>query len=153
MQSSATRFIRDGVSFDLCGFRVLRHLWIVITSQEFLVSETVTDSLKHADVYPVGIAFDVKFDAFEVRLTSLPDGQMRFIIEDGPYTRTEVVPVVTTPIRTGVFAVSWVEANGASVVHVEDFERSMVHSYATLPNGSFLRLEGPISNISEGIGQ
>jgi hypothetical protein len=48
--------------------------------------------------------------------------------------------------------VSWVEASGATVVHVEDFARGVVHSYATLPDGSFLRMQGPIRLISHGEG-
>jgi hypothetical protein len=117
------------------------------------VPKSVSDSLKRADVYPVGIVFDVGFDTFEVRLTTLPDDQIRFDIAEGPYARTETVKIAATPIRAGVFAVSWVEADGATVVHVEDFERGVVHSYATLPNGSFLRMQGPIHFISERNGQ
>jgi hypothetical protein len=54
-----------------------------------------------------------------------------------------------TKIRAGIFAVSWTEADGATAVHVEDFERGIVHSYATLPEGPFLRMEGPMRFISQ----
>lgn len=117
------------------------------------MSGSVPDSLKRAVSYPVGIAFNVVFDAFEVRLTTLPDDHLRFEIAEGPYARTEIVKIATTPVRPGIFAVSWVEAEGATVVHVEDFERGVVHSYATLPNGSFLRMQGPMHFISERNGQ
>ena len=117
------------------------------------MSKSISDSLKRADAYPVGIVFDVMFDAFEVRLTTLPDDHIRFDIAEGPYARTETVKIAATPIRAGVFAVSWVEADGATVVHVEDFERSIVHSYATLPDGLFLRMQVPKRLISEGKGQ
>ncbi|MCW5963634.1 MAG: hypothetical protein KIT83_06325 [Bryobacterales bacterium] len=113
----------------------------------------VSDSLRRADVYPVGVVFDVVFDAFRVRLTTLPDDHIRFDIAEGPYARTEAVRIAATPIRAGVFAVSWVEADGATVVHVEDFERAVVHSYATLPNGSFLRMQGQMHFISQQEGQ
>ena len=109
----------------------------------------VSDSLKRADAYPVGIVFDVIFDPFQVRLTTLPDDHIRFDIAEGPYARTETVKVAATLIRAGVFAVSWVEADRSTVVHVEDFERGVVHSYATLPNGSFLRMQGPMRFISQ----
>jgi hypothetical protein len=120
---------------------------------ESSMSKTISDSLKRADAYPVGIVFDVMFDAFEVRLTTLPDDHIRFDIAEGPYARTETVEIAATLIRAGVFAVSWVEAGGATVVHVEDFERAVVHSYATLPNGSFLRMQGPMRFISQRDGQ
>jgi hypothetical protein len=117
------------------------------------MSRSVSDSLKQADAYPVGIVFDVMFDAFEVRLTSLPDDHVRFEITEGPHARTEIVKIAATLIRAGVFAVSWVEADGATVVHMEDFEHGVVHSYATLPNGSFLRMQGPMRFISQPDGQ
>lgn len=116
-------------------------------------TQSSPDSLKRADAYPVGIVFDVVFDAFTVRLTTLPDDHIRFHIAEGPYARTETVKIAVTQIRAGVFAVSWVEADGATVVHVEDFERGVVHSYATLPGGPFLRMEGPMRFISQGDGQ
>jgi hypothetical protein len=56
--------------------------------------------------------------------------------------------MVATAIRPGVFLVSWVEASGATVVHVEDFARGIVYSHATLPNGEFLRMKGPIRVVS-----
>lgn len=83
------------------------------------MSKSVSDSLKRADAYPVGIVFDVMLDAFEARLTSLPDDHVRFDITEGPYARTETVKIAATLIRAGVFAVSWVEADGATVVHVD----------------------------------
>jgi hypothetical protein len=124
----------------------------MIASMEFPLSKSVSDSLKRADAYPVGIVFDVKFDAFTARLTTLPDDHIRFHITDGPYAHTETVKIAVSRIRAGAFAVSWVEASGATVVHVEDFARGVVHSYATLPDGSFLRMQGPIRLISEGEG-
>ena len=114
--------------------------------------KSVSYSLKRADAYPVGIVFEVTFDAFTARLTTLPDDHIRFHIAEGPYAHTETVKIAASRIRAGVLAVSWVEASGATVVHVEDFERGVVHSYATLPGGSFLRMQGPIRLISEGEG-
>jgi hypothetical protein len=117
------------------------------------MSESVSDFLKRADAYPVGIVFDVVFEAFTARLTTLPDDHIRFHIADGPYAHTETVKIAVSTIRAGVFAVSWVEASGATVVHVEDFARGVVHSYATLRDGSSLRMQGPIRLISEEAGR
>lgn len=96
------------------------------------------------------MVFDVVFDMFTSRLTTLPEDRIRFQIAEGPYARTETVKIATNLIRAGVFTVSWVEESGATVVHVEDFERGVVHSYATLPNGLFLRLKGLIHMVSNG---
>lgn len=117
------------------------------------MSTSVPDFLKRTEDYPVGITFGIVFDAFEVRLTTLSYDQIRFEIAEGPYARTETVKIAVTPIRAGIFAVSWVETDGATVVHVEDFEHGVIHSHATLPDGSFLRMQGPIHFISEGDGQ
>lgn len=103
-----------------------------------------TPSLAEAIEYPVGVSFDVVFDAFAVRLTTLPGGELRFHIAEGPYARTETVKCVATSIRPGVFLVSWVEASGATVVHVEDFARAVLYSHATLPDGTFLRMHAPL---------
>jgi hypothetical protein len=97
-----------------------------------------------ATAYPVGLQFDVEFEAFAVRLTTLSNSELRFSIAEGPYARTETVKIVTTLLRPGVFIVSWVEASGATVVHVEDFAQGALYSHATLPDGTFLRMQAPI---------
>lgn len=105
---------------------------------------SVQESIVAGSEYPVGLVFDVTFDAFAVRLTTLPNSELRFHIAAGPYAHDETVKVVATLIRPGVFLVSWVEASGATVVHVEDFAQSVLYSHATLPDGKFLRMKAPI---------
>ena len=97
-----------------------------------------------ATEYPVGLVFDVSFEAFSARLTTLPDQRLRFEIPEGPYARTETVEIAATAVRPGLFLVSWVEAGGATVVHLEDFARGHLFSHATLPNGTFLRMDAPL---------
>src|SRR5688500_18135095 len=97
-----------------------------------------------ATAYPSGCQFDGEFEVFAVRLTTLPNSELRFRIAEGPYARTETVKIVTTLLRPGVFIVSWVEASGATVVHVEDFAQGALYSHATLPDGTFLRMQAPI---------
>lgn len=46
------------------------------------------------------------------------------------------------PIRPGVFMVTWREADGTTVTHVEDFENDIVQAAITLPDRTFLTLEG-----------
>lgn len=109
---------------------------------------SIPASVSDSTEYPAGLEFDVEFDAFAARLTTLPDSELRFHIAEGPYARTEIVKIVTTSIRPGVFIVSWIEADGATVVHVEDFARGVLHSHATLPDGTFLRMRAPMRVIS-----
>lgn len=97
-----------------------------------------------ATEYPVGLVFDVRFEAFSARLTTLPDQRLRFEIPQGPYAKSETVDIAIALIRPGLFLVSWVEAGGATVVHLEDFARGHLHSHATLPDGTFLRMDAPL---------
>lgn len=108
---------------------------------------SAAESISAATEYPVGLTFDASFLAFAVRLTTLANGEIHFRIAEGPYAHDETVKVVATPIRPGVFLVSWVEASGATVVHIEDFAQSVLYSHATLPNGKFLRMKAPIDIV------
>lgn len=101
-------------------------------------------SVTETTQYPSGLVFDVSFEEFSARLTTLPNSELRFAIADGPYAKTEQVQIAATAIRPGVFLVSWVERSGATVVHVEDFVAATVHSHATLPDGTFLRMHGSL---------
>lgn len=108
----------------------------------------IEQSIVGATTYPVGVVFDVSFKEFSVRLTTLLD-KVRFEIAQGPYARTEEVDIVATPIRPGVFIVSWVEKSGATVVHVEDFAQGRLYSHATLRDGTFLRMEGDLRIVDQ----
>lgn len=103
-----------------------------------------------ATAYPVGLVFDVSFKEFSVRLSVLAADRLRFEIADGPFARSEEVAIVATPIRPGLFLVSWIEHSGATVVHVEDFASGQLHSQATLPDGTFLRMAGPLRVVDAG---
>ena len=101
-------------------------------------------SVADATAYPAGLVFDVSFQEFSARLTVLSPDRLRFEIAEGPYANAEEVAIVATSIRPGLFLVSWVERSGATVVHVEDFAQGRIHSQATLADGTFLRMAGPL---------
>ena len=107
-------------------------------------------SVAHATEYPVGLVFDVAFKEFSVRLSVISRDSLRFEIAEGPFAKTEEVPIVATVIRPGLFLVTWVESSGATVVHVEDFVQQKIYSNATLPDGTFLRMEGSIELATTG---
>jgi predicted SnoaL-like aldol condensation-catalyzing enzyme len=94
------------------------------------------------DHFPVGLALDVSYPEFQVSLTLLSVTQLRFEIKEGPFARTEVVDIQVIPLGNGIFAVSWQEKGGATVTNVQDHDRRLVHSFATLPDGRFLRMTG-----------
>ena len=95
--------------------------------------------------YPVGLEMDVTFDAFTATLILLSDAQLKFEIKEGPFAHSETVDIHVVPLGNSLFAVSWKEATGASVTHVQDYDRGVLHSHATLADGQFLRMSGPIT--------
>ncbi len=96
------------------------------------------------DRFPVGLEMDVTYPAFRVSLTLLSETQLQFEIKQGPFTRTERVAIEVAALGNGLFAVSWQEKDGATVTNVQDYDRGLVHSFATLPDGQFLRMMGPM---------
>lgn len=97
------------------------------------------------DRFPVGLELDVAYPEFQVSLTLLSLEQMKFEIRTGPFARTEVVDIHVVSLGNGLFAVSWQEQSGATVTNVQDYDRGLVHSHATLPGGQFLRMTGTIT--------
>ncbi len=97
------------------------------------------------DRFPVGLELDVAYPEFQVSLTLLSLEQMKFEIRTGPFARTEVVDIHVVPLGNSLFAVSWQEQSGATVTNVQDYDRGLVHSHATLPGGPFLRMTGTIT--------
>jgi predicted SnoaL-like aldol condensation-catalyzing enzyme len=97
--------------------------------------------------FPVGQQMDVTYPAFSVSLTLISTTKLLFEIREGPFARTEEVGIQVVPLDNGIFAVSWQEKDGATVTNVQDFDRGVVHSFATLPSGEFIRMSGPIRII------
>jgi predicted SnoaL-like aldol condensation-catalyzing enzyme len=92
--------------------------------------------------FPIGLEMDVSYPDFAVSLTLLSGEQLRFEIKEGPFARTEVVDIQVVSLGNGIFAVSWQEQGGATVTNVQDHDRGLVHSFATLRDGRFLRMSG-----------
>tara|TARA_B100000378_G_scaffold278889_1_gene284160 strand:- start:1368 stop:2096 length:729 start_codon:yes stop_codon:yes gene_type:complete len=95
--------------------------------------------------FPVGLEMDVRYPSFQVSLTLLSTTQLVFEIKEGPFARAETVDIQVVPIGNSIFAVSWQEASGASVTNIQDFDRGLVFSFATLPDGRFLRMRGTMA--------
>lgn len=95
--------------------------------------------------FPVGQEMEVTYPNFKVNLTLQSAAQLTFEIKDWPFARTETVDIQVIPIGNSIFAVSWQEKDGATVTNIQDFDRGLVHSFATLPDGQFMRMTGPIT--------
>jgi predicted SnoaL-like aldol condensation-catalyzing enzyme len=94
------------------------------------------------DQFPIGLEMQVSYPEFEVSLSILSATQLSFEIKEGPYARIETVDIQVVPLGNGLFAVSWQEESGATVVNVQDFDRHRVHSFVTLPGNRMLRMTG-----------
>jgi predicted SnoaL-like aldol condensation-catalyzing enzyme len=94
--------------------------------------------------FPVGQEMDVLYPAFKVSLSLHSISRMSFTIDEGPFAHSETVEIEVIPLGNGIFAVSWQEDSGATVTNVQDYDRGIVHSFVTLPDGRFLRMAGQI---------
>jgi predicted SnoaL-like aldol condensation-catalyzing enzyme len=92
--------------------------------------------------FPIGQEMDVTYPNFKASLTLLSGTQLTFEIKEEPFARTETVDIQVVPLGNSIFAVSWQEKDGATVTNVQDYDRGVIHSWATLPDGQFLRMTG-----------
>lgn len=97
------------------------------------------------DLFPVGQKMDVSYPAFAVSLTLHSAERMTFEIKEGPFARVETVDITVVSLGNSIFAVSWQEQDGATVTNVQDYDKGVIHSFATLPDGKFLRMTGTVS--------
>jgi predicted SnoaL-like aldol condensation-catalyzing enzyme len=92
--------------------------------------------------FPVGSEMQVAYPHFRVTLRLQSTTQLTFDIREGPLARIESVDIQVVPLGNGLFAVSWQEKDGATVTQVQDHDRGVIHSNATLADGRFLRMTG-----------
>lgn len=99
------------------------------------------------DRFPVGSEIEIAYPNFKVILTLLSATQLKFEIKEGTFARTEVVDIQVVALGNSLFAVSWQENDGATVTNVQDYDQGLIHSFATLPDGQFLRMTGTVAVI------
>ena len=97
------------------------------------------------DLFPIGQEMEVSYPGFKVILTLLSAEKLKFEIKEGPFARVEIVDIEVNPLGNSIFTVSWQEKDGATVTNVQDYDRGVIHSFATLPDGRFLRMTGSIA--------
>lgn len=92
--------------------------------------------------FPVGQEMEVSYPPFKVYLRIQSATELTFAIREGRFARTETVEIQVAPIGDSLFAVSWKESNGATVVNVQDYDRAVFQSFVTLTSGEFWRMTG-----------
>jgi predicted SnoaL-like aldol condensation-catalyzing enzyme len=96
-----------------------------------------------------GNRFYATIGKLEVELTFNKDNTVTFIVVNGaglaPEGHTETLPVHPVEIRKNVFFLGWTEKSGATVTHLEDYNREVLISHITMPDGSFIILPGKVT--------
>ena len=80
--------------------------------------------------------------------------QLEFIVErspDLPKGSAHTVDITIEPLRDELYLVSWQEATGNTVVHLEDFKAHRVHAFLTMKNLTFIRQSAPLVEVTEGV--
>lgn len=103
---------------------------------------SLEDPMMSLDSFPVGLEMEVSYPNFHVSLTLLSVTQLKFEIKEGPFARVDTVDIHVVPLGNSQFAVSWQEKDGATVTNVQDYDRGLIPSHVTLPDGRFLRMTG-----------
>lgn len=97
--------------------------------------------------FPVGQQMTFTYPDFTAYITLRSTTEMTFEIKDGPFAHSETVDIDVVPLGNSLFLVSWREQSGATVTNIQDYDRNVVHSCVTMPNGALLRLKGRIGII------
>jgi hypothetical protein len=98
---------------------------------------------------PIGRSFDCRFGAFVPRLRFLTAESVQLDIPSADGVARQVVSTKAMRVADGIFMLSWIEADGTVVVHVQDFAAMAVFSHARLPDGTLVRSRGTIEWADE----
>ncbi len=96
----------------------------------------------------VGHVYEVNFSSWVFHLHFESETAMTLTNAQGPFQGvSETVQIMVTPIRPGVFMMSWQEADKTTVVYIADFEKGIVHTNVTEHNGVFIRRSGTLKQL------
>ena len=109
-----------------------------------LVSVIFVHSSSAAEFPGTGHKFiaDFKKFRFEQSYTSSSSLKYTALNSDGSRGASDTVTVRTQEVAGSVYMVSWQEANKATVVQIQDYGRKSIYTNLTLPDGTFIQLEG-----------
>jgi hypothetical protein len=100
-----------------------------------------------ASLFPaVGKTYVADFKDIAFQLEFHHDGQkMTFTgLTEAVKKAKETIQYTAVPISPNVFMVYWQEANGTTVVHIEDFANQIVRTNITTPTMQFYNLVGTL---------
>ncbi|ODV43560.1 adenylate cyclase [Cupriavidus sp. UYMMa02A] len=93
-----------------------------------------------------GKTFEVRYAGLTAINAYADDGiHMRYEITEGAFAgATGEVAYTWRHLADEIYAISWQEADRATVVHIDDFAAGTSHSFYTAPSSDFYRLEGSL---------
>ena len=96
-----------------------------------------------------GRRFRVRYDGLAADNAYSADGRhVQYAIVSGAYAGARGEAACEwQQIRDGIYAISWQEADGATVVHVDDFAGGRSLASVTAADGSFHRMQGPLQAL------
>lgn len=96
-----------------------------------------------------GRSFRVDYDGLSAHNHYSADAsRIRYAIVSGPYAGAEGEAACHwQEVAEGVYVISWQEADGATVVHVDDFANGRSQAFFTATDLSFHRMHGPLTAI------
>lgn len=94
----------------------------------------------------IGKTYLFEYDGFVARDTFISDTELSFEILEGPVKGlTGSVNYHANAISDGVYMITWQEADGATVTHVDDFERGLSYSNFTDAQLNLYRMSGTLT--------
>jgi hypothetical protein len=109
----------------------------------YAVKATKADNAFPGLGHVVQVDFGNKWDLHFHSLTSMTYTPAGHPVSDG-----ETVKIAVTPIRPGVFMVTWQEGDGTTVVHVEDYENGILYTNIGTANHKFYNLKGTLKVVN-----
>ena len=91
-----------------------------------------------------GHIYFVDFGVFNATLDFESDEVLTFTTS---VPDTETVQITAIRLRNKLWEVYWQEADGTTVVHIEDFKNGTVRTHITRPTGEFLVLDGTLTKL------
>lgn len=93
-----------------------------------------------------GKTFEVRYSGLTAINAYAGDGiHMSYEITEGEFSgATGEVTYTWQHVAQDIYAISWQEANRATVVHIDDFAAGTSRSFFTAPSLDFYRLEGSL---------
>jgi hypothetical protein len=97
-----------------------------------------------------GRRYLASFPAFRFELAFSPCGTLTWtrLLDDGSRGPSETVNICVDSVGGGLYFVSWRESNGTIVAHVEDFAQRSVVTHIRRSDGTLLRANGSLIELS-----